>query len=59
MLNNAQLDNEKMTLRYQIESFKDKLDDLEEAQQELHKDHRKVSQVYCQITPLFTKIIAI
>lgn len=45
MLNNAQLDNEKMTLRYQLESLKDKLDDFEEARQELQREHRKLAQV--------------
>lgn len=45
MLNNAQLDNEKMTLRQQLEAFKDQLDDYEESQQELQRDHHKVAQV--------------
>jgi exonuclease VII small subunit len=45
MLNNAQLDNEKMTLRQQLEAFKDQLDDYEESQQELQRDRHKVAQV--------------
>jgi exonuclease VII small subunit len=51
MQHNAQLDNEKMTLRQQLEAFKDQLDDYEESQQELQQDHRKVAQVLIIYSP--------
>lgn len=46
MLNNAQLDSEKQTFRYQVDLYKDQLEDLKEQLVEitrLHKDKSRVS----------------
>lgn len=40
MVQNAQLDNEKSALTYQVELLKDKIEDLEESLSLLQKEHR-------------------
>ncbi|XP_063233157.1 leucine-rich repeat flightless-interacting protein 2 isoform X2 [Bacillus rossius redtenbacheri] len=40
MIQNAQLDNEKASLTYQVELLKDRLEDLEEAHAQLQREHR-------------------
>lgn len=41
MVQNAQLDNEKGSLVYQVELYKDKLEDMEEAYSLLQKEHKE------------------
>ena len=40
MMNNAQLDNEKQTYRYQVDLLKDTLEEMEEQLIELTREHR-------------------
>jgi predicted nuclease with TOPRIM domain len=40
MIQNAQLDNEKSSLTYQVELLKDKIEDLEETLSLLQREHR-------------------
>jgi uncharacterized protein involved in exopolysaccharide biosynthesis len=52
MLNNAQLDSEKQTFRYQVDLLKDQLEDLREEFVEvnrLHRDKTRVSNDFASI----------
>ena len=40
MMNNAQLDNEKQTYRYQVDILKDQFEEMEEAHVELQREHK-------------------
>ena len=40
MMNNAQLDNEKQTYRYQVDLLKDTLEEMEEQLIELQREHK-------------------
>ena len=39
-MNNAQLDNEKQTYRYQVDILKDQFEEMEEAHVELQREHK-------------------
>lgn len=46
MINNAQLDNEKTSYSYQVDLYKDDLEELEENYNRVHKDYKDKSRVY-------------
>ncbi|KAL7635611.1 UNVERIFIED_CONTAM: hypothetical protein RMT77_013428 [Armadillidium vulgare] len=56
MVLNAQLDNEKATLMYEVEFLKDKYTDLEEAHIQLTKEHKKKSSENEQLRKLSNKL---
>jgi LRRFIP family len=45
MMTNAQLDNEKQLLRYEVDLFKERLDDAEEQYIELGRQHANLRRV--------------
>ncbi|KAK8736165.1 hypothetical protein OTU49_004855 [Cherax quadricarinatus] len=56
MITNAQLDNEKATLTYEVELMKDKYTELEETHTQLTKEHRKKCTEYEQLRKVSTKL---
>ncbi|XP_044753218.1 leucine-rich repeat flightless-interacting protein 2 isoform X1 [Coccinella septempunctata] len=56
MITNAQLDNEKAALTYQIELLKDKLQELEEEQSQLRREHKEKCREHDQMKRLCTKL---
>lgn len=46
MVQNAQLDNEKASLTYQVELLKDKIEDLEETLSQLQREHKNKCHEY-------------
>jgi len=56
MIQTAQLDNEKSSLTYQVELLKDRLEDLEEAQLQLQREHRDKCREYDQLKRVTTKL---
>jgi chaperonin cofactor prefoldin len=45
MMNNAQLDNEKQSLRYQVDLLRDQVEDLSEQQMEIQRELKEKSRV--------------
>jgi hypothetical protein len=45
MINNAQLDNEKQSFSYQVELYKDDIEELEENFIRVQKDYKEKSRV--------------
>ncbi|XP_045127443.1 serine/arginine repetitive matrix protein 1-like isoform X3 [Portunus trituberculatus] len=56
MITNAQLDNEKATLTFEVELMKDRYTELEEAHTQLTKEHRKKCTEYEQLRKVSTKL---
>ncbi|XP_071553032.1 uncharacterized protein [Panulirus ornatus] len=56
MITNAQLDNEKATLTYEVELMKDRYTELEEVHTQLTKEHRKKCTEYEQLRKVSTKL---
>ncbi|XP_064102239.1 cingulin-like isoform X3 [Macrobrachium nipponense] len=56
MITNAQLDNEKSTLTYEVELIKDKYTELEETHTQLNKEHRRKCTEYEQLRKVSTKL---
>ncbi|ROT76551.1 leucine-rich repeat flightless-I-interacting protein 2B, partial [Penaeus vannamei] len=56
MITNAQLDNEKATLTFEVELMKDKYTELEETHTQLSKEHRKKCTEYEQLKKVATKL---
>lgn len=56
MITNAQLDNEKATLTFEVELMKDKYTELEETHTQLTKEHRKKCTEYEQLRKVSTKL---
>ncbi|KAK7026759.1 Leucine-rich repeat flightless-interacting protein [Halocaridina rubra] len=56
MITNAQLDNEKSTLTYEVELIKDKYTELEESHTQLNKEHRRKCTEYEQLKKVSTKL---
>ncbi|XP_066998100.2 leucine-rich repeat flightless-interacting protein 2 isoform X2 [Anabrus simplex] len=56
MVQNAQLDNEKSSLTYQVELLKDRLEDLEEQQAQLQREHRDKCREHDQLKRASTKL---
>nr|XP_045582111.1 uncharacterized protein LOC123745541 isoform X2 [Procambarus clarkii] len=56
MITNAQLDNEKATLTFEVELMKDKYTELEETHTQLAKEHRKKCTEYEQLRKVSTKL---
>ena len=54
MLNNAQLDNEKGSLKFELENIKDDMDETEEKHISLVKEHRKKNTVRNVTDPNFS-----
>ena len=46
MVQNAQLDNEKSALTYQVELLKDKIEDIEENMAQLQREHKDKCREY-------------
>ena len=47
MITNAQLDNEKQSLSYQVELYKDDIEEFEENYIRLQKDYKDKTRVRC------------
>ncbi|XP_049859953.1 leucine-rich repeat flightless-interacting protein 2 isoform X1 [Schistocerca gregaria] len=56
MVQNAQLDNEKASLTYQVELLKDRLEDLEEQHAQLQREHRDKCREHDQLKRAATKL---
>ncbi|XP_050695645.1 myosin-11-like isoform X2 [Eriocheir sinensis] len=56
MITNAQLDNEKATLTFEVELMKDKYTELEEVHTQLTKEHRKKCTEYEQLKKVSMKL---
>ncbi|KAK3867063.1 hypothetical protein Pcinc_027445 [Petrolisthes cinctipes] len=56
MITNAQLDNEKATLTFEVELMKDRYTELEETHTQLSKEHRKKCTEYEQLRKVSTKL---
>ncbi|KAK7602190.1 hypothetical protein V9T40_009631 [Parthenolecanium corni] len=55
MVQNAQLDNEKSAISYQVELYKDKFQDLEASYSVLQKEHRDKCREHDQLKRLYVK----
>lgn len=56
MITNAQLDNEKATLTFEVDLIKDRFTDLEESNTQLSKEHRKKSSDFEQLKRVSSKL---
>ncbi|XP_042206420.1 uncharacterized protein LOC121855512 isoform X2 [Homarus americanus] len=56
MITNAQLDNEKATLTFEVELMKDRYTELEETHTQLTKEHRKKCTEFEQLRKVSTKL---
>ncbi|CAL4099758.1 unnamed protein product [Meganyctiphanes norvegica] len=56
MITNAQLDNEKATLTYEVDLIKDRFTDLEESNTQLSKEHRKKNSDFEQLKRVSAKL---
>lgn len=56
MITNAQLDNEKATLTYEVDLVKDRFTDLEESNTQLSKEHRKKNSDFEQLKRVSAKL---
>ncbi|GLH08631.1 Leucine-rich repeat flightless-interacting protein 2 [Gryllus bimaculatus] len=56
MVQNAQLDNEKASLTYQVELLKDRLDDLEEQHSQLQREHKEKCREHDQLKRAWDKL---
>nr|CAD7265236.1 unnamed protein product [Timema shepardi] len=56
MIQNAQLDNEKASLTYQVELLKDRLEDLEESHSQLQREHRDKCREHDQLKRASAKL---
>jgi hypothetical protein len=56
MISNAQLDNEKQSFSYQVELYKDDIEELEENFIRVQKDYKEKSRV-CNLLFLFLILI--
>jgi len=56
MITNAQLDNEKATLTYEVDLIKDRFADLEESNTQLSKEHRKKCSDFEQLKRVSAKL---
>ncbi|KAK7867057.1 hypothetical protein R5R35_005691 [Gryllus longicercus] len=56
MVQNAQLDNEKASLTYQVELLKDRLDDLEEQHFQLQREHKEKCREHDQLKRAWDKL---
>jgi len=56
MITNAQLDNEKATLTFEVDLIKDRFTDLEESNTQLSKEHRKKSSDFEQLKRVSAKL---
>ncbi|XP_063921797.1 leucine-rich repeat flightless-interacting protein 2 isoform X2 [Zophobas morio] len=56
MIANAQLDNDKTSLTYQLELFKDRIEELEEEHSQLKREHREKCREHDQMKRLCAKM---